>query len=179
MESEALDAERFIPLLRSHMTVPNPYVRQLLVGWITALDSAPGVDMLEHLAELLEGLFAMLSDGNREIRQQAYAALSTFLSQISKLAPGAWAAIQCCMQPHCLRSLAPCCAGEFAARIAFRPMIETLITQTSENGATSEVAQLVPSPCCLLLIPRVDVSSLTPHHHPASLQAETTTSSTA
>jgi vacuole morphology and inheritance protein 14 len=94
MESEALDAERFIPLLRANMAVPNPYVRQLLVGWITALDSAPGVDMLEHLSELLEGLFAMLSDGNREIRQQAYAALSTFLSQISKLAPGA------CVRPR-------------------------------------------------------------------------------
>ena len=59
---------RVVPLLRAHMGVFNPYVRQLLVGWISALDSVPGVDMLDHLGELLEGLFDMLSDGNREVR---------------------------------------------------------------------------------------------------------------
>jgi vacuole morphology and inheritance protein 14 len=61
-------ARRVVPLLRAHMGVFNPYVRQLLVGWISALDSVPGVDMLDHLGELLEGLFDMLSDGNREVR---------------------------------------------------------------------------------------------------------------
>jgi vacuole morphology and inheritance protein 14 len=62
---------RVVPLLRAHMGVFNPYVRQLLVGWISALDSVPGVDMLDHLGELLEGLFDMLSDGNREVRASA------------------------------------------------------------------------------------------------------------
>ena len=61
-------ARRVVPLLRAHMGVFNPYVRQLLVGWISALDSVPGVDMLDHLGELIEGLFDMLSDGNREVR---------------------------------------------------------------------------------------------------------------
>lgn len=85
LESEALDIERFVPLLRAHMGVINPYVRQLLVGWITTLDSVPGIDMVDHMPDLLEGLFDMLSDGNREIRQQAYGALSNFLDQISKV----------------------------------------------------------------------------------------------
>jgi hypothetical protein len=67
------------------------YVRQLLVGWITALDSVPGISMLDWLPELLEGLFDMLSDVNRDIRQQAYAALSDFLDQMCKQPPAAGA----------------------------------------------------------------------------------------
>lgn len=62
-------AARVVPLLRGHMGVVNPYVRQLLVGWITELDRVPGVDMLDYLGDLLEGLFDMLSDGNREVRR--------------------------------------------------------------------------------------------------------------
>jgi len=64
-------ARRVVPLLRSHMSVVNPYVRQMLVGWISSLDSVPGVEMLDHLGELLQGLFDMLSDGNREVRRRA------------------------------------------------------------------------------------------------------------
>lgn len=137
MESEALDVERFVPLLRSHMAIVNPYVRQLLVGWITALDTAPGVHMLDHLSELLEGLFSMLSDGNREIRQQAYAALSTFLDQIGKIS-----------------------AADFESRVAFRPMVDTLIAQTGT------------APCC-------SVTALAPAYPLTSrvLQGESATSS--
>lgn len=87
LEGDTLDMERFVPLLRAHMSIQNPYVRQLLVGWITTLDSVPGIDMVDHMPNLLEGLFDMLSDGNREIRQQAYGALSNFLDQISKVPP--------------------------------------------------------------------------------------------
>lgn len=110
MESEAVDVERFVPLLRAHMGIINPYVRQLLVGWITALDSVPGMDMLDHMPDLLEGLFDMLSDSNREIRQTAYAALSDFLEQISKVP-----------------------AEDFQSRVAFRPLVEVLIGQTSRE----------------------------------------------
>jgi len=43
---------------------------QLLVGWITVLDSVPDIDMLEFLPEYLGGLFDMLSDEKKDIRQQ-------------------------------------------------------------------------------------------------------------
>lgn len=110
MEGGVVDMERFVPLLRAHMRSPNPYSRQLLVGWVTSLDTLPGVDMLEHLPNLLEGLFEMLSDGNREIRQQAYSALAAFLEQVGRI-------------PH----------SDFGSRIAFKPMVETLITFTSRE----------------------------------------------
>jgi vacuole morphology and inheritance protein 14 len=74
-----------IPLLSSNMQIENAYVRALLLGWIITLDKIPGVDMLIYLSSLLDGLFNMLEDGNREIRQQAYSALEDFLHQISSL----------------------------------------------------------------------------------------------
>ena len=68
-ESESFDVDRFIPLLQDHMKGNNPWVRALLVGWITVLDRVPDIEMLDWLPDFLEGLFDMLSDGNREIRQ--------------------------------------------------------------------------------------------------------------
>ena len=74
--------EAFIPLLRERLTVLNPYVRQCLVGWITVLDSVPDIDMLEFLPDFLDGMLNMLSDPNREIRQQADTALAEFLHEV-------------------------------------------------------------------------------------------------
>ena len=44
-ESESFDVERFIPLLQKYIRRSNPYIRQLLVGWITVLDSVPDINM--------------------------------------------------------------------------------------------------------------------------------------
>ncbi|KAF0695654.1 Aste57867_13548 [Aphanomyces stellatus] len=81
-ESEVFDVDMFIPLLHKYIRMTNPYIRQLLVGWITVLDSVPDIEMLDWLPEFLDGLFNMLSDGNREIRQAADSALSEFLREI-------------------------------------------------------------------------------------------------
>lgn len=83
-ESENFDIENFIPLLQRHIKKPKPYIRQLLVGWIMVLNAVPGINMLDYLPEFLDGLFNMLSDGNREIRQAADNALSEFLREIKE-----------------------------------------------------------------------------------------------
>lgn len=83
-ESEYFDVDMFIPLLHKYIRMTNPYIRQLLVGWITVLDSVPDIDMLDWLPEFLDGLFNMLSDGNREIRQAADSALAEFLREIKE-----------------------------------------------------------------------------------------------
>ncbi|KAE8877368.1 hypothetical protein PF005_g15014 [Phytophthora fragariae] len=83
-ESEYFDVDMFIPLLHKYIRMTNPYIRQLLVGWITVLDSVPDIDMLDWLPEFLDGLFNMLSDGNREIRQAADSALAEFLREIKQ-----------------------------------------------------------------------------------------------
>jgi vacuole morphology and inheritance protein 14 len=81
-EADHFDVEAFIPLLQKHIRRTNPYVRQLIVGWITVLDSVPDIQMLDWIPEILDGLFSMLSDGNKDIRQAADFALSDFLRDI-------------------------------------------------------------------------------------------------
>jgi vacuole morphology and inheritance protein 14 len=80
---ESFHVEQFIPILQNYIRRTNPFIRQLIVGWITLLDSIPDISMLDYLPEFLEGLFNMLSDSNREIRQAADSALSEFLRELS------------------------------------------------------------------------------------------------
>ncbi len=83
-ETETFNIEAFIPLLQKHIKRTKPYIRQLLVGWITLLDSVPDINMIDYLPDFLEGLFSMLSDGNREIKQSADSALAEFLKGIKE-----------------------------------------------------------------------------------------------
>ena len=81
-ESESFHVEHFLPLLTTYIKRTNPYIRQLLVGWITVLDSVPDISMIDYLPDFLDGLFNMLSDSNREIRQAADSQLSDFLKEV-------------------------------------------------------------------------------------------------
>lgn len=81
-ECDSFDVSSFIPLLQKYITQTNPYIRHTLVMWISALDSVPGINMLEWLPTFLDGLFNMLSDKNRQIRQAADLALGEFLKDI-------------------------------------------------------------------------------------------------
>ena len=82
-ESSEFNVQMFLPLLQTYIRRTNPFIRQLLVGWITLLDSIPDVSMIDYLPDFLDGLFNMLSDSNREIRQAADSALSDFLREVS------------------------------------------------------------------------------------------------
>lgn len=82
-ESDTFHVDQFLPLLQNYIRRTNPYIRQLIVGWITLLDSVPDISMLDYLPDFLDGLFNMLSDSNREIRQAADSALSDFLRELS------------------------------------------------------------------------------------------------
>lgn len=83
-ESETFDVESFIPLLQKQIRRTKPYIRQLIVGWITVLNAVPDINMLDYLPELLDGLFNMLSDCNKEIQQCAENALNDFLKEIKE-----------------------------------------------------------------------------------------------
>eukprot|EP00978_Attheya_sp_CCMP212_P016719 scaffold44014_cov56-Attheya_sp.AAC.1 len=81
-KSDTFHVDQFLPLLQKYTRRTNPYIRQLLVGWITVLDSVPDVNMIDYLPDVLDGLFNMLSDSNREIRQAGDSALSDFLREV-------------------------------------------------------------------------------------------------
>jgi vacuole morphology and inheritance protein 14 len=82
-ESDTFQVDQFLPVIQNYIRRTNPYIRQLIVGWITLLDSLPDISMLDYLPDFLDGLFNMLSDSNREIRQAADSALSDFLRELS------------------------------------------------------------------------------------------------
>ena len=83
-EADNFHVELFLPLLQTYIRRTNPFIRQLIVGWITLLDSIPDISMLDYLPDFLDGLFNMLSDNNREIRQAADSALAEFLRELSQ-----------------------------------------------------------------------------------------------
>lgn len=56
-ESDAFHVEQFLPMLQNYIRRTNPYIRQLLVGWITLLDSIPDISMIDYLPDFLDGLF--------------------------------------------------------------------------------------------------------------------------
>ena len=68
-ENQQFDIEKFVPLMKKYINDKSPHIRRLLISWIDVMDNVPGIDMLDYLPEFLEGLFDMLSDPHREIRQ--------------------------------------------------------------------------------------------------------------
>ena len=81
-QTDSFDVEPFVPVLQKHIKRTKPYIRQLLVGWITVLNTVPDINMLDYLPDFLDGLFNMLSDGNRDIKLSANNALAEFLRDI-------------------------------------------------------------------------------------------------
>ena len=68
-ENQQFDIEKFIPLMKKYINDKSPHIGRLLISWIDVMDNVPGIDMLAYLPEFHEGLFDMLSDPHREIRQ--------------------------------------------------------------------------------------------------------------
>lgn len=83
-QTEAFEIESFIPLLQKHIKRTKPYIRQLLVSWVSVLNQVPDINMLDYLPDFMDGLFNMLGDGNKEIKQSADKALSDFLKEINE-----------------------------------------------------------------------------------------------
>lgn len=68
---QVFDVDKFIPILRERILIRHASIRQLLIGWISVLHGVESIDVLQYLPEYLGGLFEMLSDANKDIRQQA------------------------------------------------------------------------------------------------------------
>lgn len=83
-ENRGFDIERFIPLLQERVYVINPHCRRFLIAWVMVLDSVPDIDLLHYLPKFVDGLFNMLKDTNKDIRQEAETCLAEFLREINE-----------------------------------------------------------------------------------------------
>lgn len=82
-ECEYFDVEAFIPHLSKFLSIPHgPYKRRFLIEWISLLQSVPDIDLLSYLPDLLEGMFAMLSDTHTGICTAVSRTLGSFLRQV-------------------------------------------------------------------------------------------------
>jgi len=73
----------FVPLLAHRLQFRNPFIRQLVLAWIILLLKVPEIDMIGHIPKFLDGLFSMLGDQSRDVRQNADACLLELLKGIS------------------------------------------------------------------------------------------------
>mmetsp|Transcript_108187 Transcript_108187/g.312659 ORF Transcript_108187/g.312659 Transcript_108187/m.312659 type:complete len:741 (-) Transcript_108187:145-2367(-) len=80
---ELVHAEKIVPVLKDRAKFRNPYVRQLVLAWITLLlNIRESVDIVQYLPEYLEDLFNMLGDQSRDIRHNAETTLDQLLKQL-------------------------------------------------------------------------------------------------
>mmetsp|Transcript_105180 Transcript_105180/g.201963 ORF Transcript_105180/g.201963 Transcript_105180/m.201963 type:complete len:884 (-) Transcript_105180:29-2680(-) len=86
-ESREFDYASFIPLLTTRIRVLNPFVRELVLGWIVLLDSVPEVDMIAYLPQYLEGLFGILASDHRKVKHDADECLRELLQEIKGSPP--------------------------------------------------------------------------------------------
>ncbi|OAO17602.1 VAC14 family protein [Blastocystis sp. ATCC 50177/Nand II] len=87
-ETQSFDVEKLIPLMQQYIYDTSPHIRRLLISWIDVMDNVPGIDILDFLPGFLEGLFDMLSDPHREIRQETDSLLQTLLAEIKESTAG-------------------------------------------------------------------------------------------
>lgn len=86
-DARVFNLDAVVPLFQNCLKTKNPFVRELLVSWILALDVVPDLSVVRRLPAFLDGLLDMLSDVNKSIRASAERALAVFLKEIAESAP--------------------------------------------------------------------------------------------
>ncbi|OQR76101.1 protein VAC14-like [Tropilaelaps mercedesae] len=81
-ESPAFDLVAFMNMLRERIMVQSTAARQFLVGWISAMNSMPDIDMMVFLPDILHGLFEILADP--ALQRNCQGTLDSFLETIKK-----------------------------------------------------------------------------------------------
>ncbi|XP_022658204.1 protein VAC14 homolog isoform X2 [Varroa destructor] len=81
-ESPAFDLVAFMNMLRERIMVQNTAARQFLVGWISAMNSMPDINMMVFLPDILHGVFEILADP--ALQRNCQSTLDSFLETIKK-----------------------------------------------------------------------------------------------
>jgi len=138
--------DKFVPDLAKRMQLKNPFIRQLVLAWVTLLLKRPEVDMVLYLPQYLEGLFNMLGDQSRDIRHNADACLNELLKGVTSsshqkalqlISDTSSIVVKCChANDACSRLTALCWLHEFV-HLQMQPSL-----QVSENFNEKWVAVL-------------------------------------
>ena len=86
-ESPDFKTESFIPTLKQCMSTKDPFGRTFCIGWIQAMHVVRNPTLNNHLPEILDPLFAFLTDPKPEIVNQAKRELVGFLSKLKARTP--------------------------------------------------------------------------------------------
>jgi hypothetical protein len=82
ISAEDFKVEDLIGKLIEKIRANHPAIKILIVSWITFLDTIPELKLINHLHELLPGLFNMLCDKTRDVHISADKCLRHFLKEI-------------------------------------------------------------------------------------------------
>nr|XP_023024836.1 protein VAC14 homolog [Leptinotarsa decemlineata] len=82
VESASFDLDGFIPLLRERIYTKNAFSRQFIISWISVLNTEPGLDLINYLPEILDGLFRILDDTSLEVKKMCETTLGEFLRSV-------------------------------------------------------------------------------------------------
>nr|CAD7258291.1 unnamed protein product [Timema shepardi] len=83
-ESASFDLVGLMPHLRKKIYSNNTFARQFIISWVSVLDAVPDIDLIVFLPEILDGLFRILEDPNKEIQKMCDTVLNEFLRSIKK-----------------------------------------------------------------------------------------------
>lgn len=73
-----------MPLLRERIYPKCAFASQFIISWISILDAVPDIDLILYLPELLDGLFKILGDPNKEVKKSCDITLGEFLRSIKQ-----------------------------------------------------------------------------------------------
>ncbi|AFZ79660.1 hypothetical protein BEWA_025090 [Theileria equi strain WA] len=84
LECDEIPVDLMTDILSNRIFVLNPFIRQLIISWIVTLNSIPRINMIDYLPKIFLGLFNMLTDINKDVRNSAESCLNDFLFSLGK-----------------------------------------------------------------------------------------------
>ncbi|KAL5971270.1 hypothetical protein TSMEX_001003 [Taenia solium] len=84
IQNRIIDVKAFMGIASGYLYTRIPFTRKFVVGWISTLNSVPGLNIIQYIPQLLDGLLTILSDENPDIRRNCDVLLNDFLSTTIK-----------------------------------------------------------------------------------------------
>ncbi|VDM32362.1 unnamed protein product [Hydatigera taeniaeformis] len=84
IQNRVIDVKAFMSIVSGHLYTRIPFTRKFVVGWISTLNSVPGLNIIQYVPQILDGLLTILGDENPDIRRSCDILLNDFLSNIIK-----------------------------------------------------------------------------------------------